>query len=224
MNLAFVCVGAGRGVRFGGDKLVEKLGRRTVLETAIVALQRAEPTALTVVVVENSKVESWRDFLSPEFPQVRVVGGGDRRQDSVRAGVLFAAQAGAEVVAVHDAVRPLVDEADVRAVIAALSGASGAILTSRIVDTVKRVDGDDTVVDTIPRERLRFALTPQVFRVSTLMEVWERSDLTRTWTDEAALLEAAGLRVRAVLARHPNPKVTTGADLQIVRAMVERAP
>ncbi|MEJ2582355.1 MAG: 2-C-methyl-D-erythritol 4-phosphate cytidylyltransferase, partial [Acidobacteriota bacterium] len=156
MNLAFVCVGAGRGVRFGGDKLVEKLGRRTVLETALVALQRAEPTALTVVVVENSKVESWRDFLAPEFPQVRVVGGGDRRQDSVREGVLFAAQAGAEVVAVHDAVRPLVDPSDVRAVIAALGGASGAILTSRIFDTVKRVDGDDTVVDTIPRERLRF--------------------------------------------------------------------
>jgi 2-C-methyl-D-erythritol 4-phosphate cytidylyltransferase len=112
----------------------------------------------------------------------------------------------------------------VRAVIAALGGASGAILTSRIFDTVKRVDGDDTVVDTIPRERLRFALTPQVFRVSTLMGVWERSDMARTWTDEAALLEAAGLQVRAVLARQPNPKVTTGADLQIVRAMVEQAP
>ncbi len=224
MNLAFVCVGGGRGVRFGGDKLVEKLGRQTVLETALVALHRAEPTALTVVVVENSKVASWRDFLSPEFPHVRVVAGGDRRQDSVREGVLFAAQAGAEVVAVHDAVRPLVDEADVRAVIAALGGVSGAILTSRIVDTVKRVDGDEKVVDTIPRERLRMALTPQVYRVSTLMEVWARSDMTRTWTDEAALLEAAGLPVRAVLARYPNPKVTTEADLQIVRAMVERAP
>jgi 2-C-methyl-D-erythritol 4-phosphate cytidylyltransferase len=220
MNLAFVCVGAGRGVRFGGDKLAELLGSRTVFATALGALAGAAPEALMVVVVGDARLEFWRDRLSPEFPQARFVGGGDRRQDSVRAGVLYAAQAGAEVVAVHDAARPLVDPADVQAVISAVGGAAGAILSARVSDTVKRVDGNDMVVDTLSRDRLRLALTPQVFQIATLIEIWQRADLKRVWTDEATLLESAGISVRSVLARHPNPKVTTEADLQVVRAMM----
>lgn len=220
MNLAFVCVGAGRGVRFGGDKLAELLGSRTVFATALDALARAVPEALMVVVVGDAMLEFWRDHLSPECPQARFVSGGDRRQDSVRAGVLYAAQAGAEVVAIHDAARPLVDPDDVEAVINAAGGFAGAILSARVSDTVKRVDGSEVVVETLSRDRLRSALTPQVFQISTLMEVWKRSDLKRVWTDEAALLESAGIPVRSVLARHPNPKVTTEADLQVVRAMM----
>jgi 2-C-methyl-D-erythritol 4-phosphate cytidylyltransferase len=220
MSLAFVCVGAGRGVRFGGDKLAEMLGSRTVFATALGGLSRAVPEAPMVVVVGDAMLEFWRDRLSPEFPQARFVVGGDRRQDSVRAGVVDAAQAGAEVVAVHDAARPLVNPSDVKAVIDGVGGVEGAILTGRVSDTVKRVDGNDMVVDTLYRDRLRFALTPQVFQVATLLEVWQRADLKRVWTDEAALLESAGVPVRSVLARHPNPKVTTEADLQVVRAMM----
>ena len=221
LNLAFVCVGAGRGVRFGSNKLAEMLGPQTVFAAAIGALARAVPEALMILVVEEGRLEFWRNVLSPDFPQARFIAGGDRRQDSVRAGVLYAAQAGAEVVAVHDAARPLVDPRDVEAVISALGGAAGAILTARVSDTVKKVDGNDMVVDTLSRERLRFALTPQVFRITTLIEVWQRADAQRVWTDEAALLEAVGIPVHTVLARHPNPKITTEADLQIARAMVE---
>jgi 2-C-methyl-D-erythritol 4-phosphate cytidylyltransferase len=221
MNLAFVCVGAGRGVRFGGDKLAEMLGSRTVFAMALSGLVRAVPAAPMVVVVGEARFDFWRDHLSQEFPQARFVVGGDRRQDSVRAGVLSAAQAGADVVAVHDAARPLVHPADVKAVIDAVGGAGGAILSARVSDTVKRVDGEDMVVDTVARDRLRFALTPQVFQVAILMEVWQRTDPGKLWTDEAALLESTGIRVRSVLARHPNPKVTTEADLQVVRAIME---
>jgi 2-C-methyl-D-erythritol 4-phosphate cytidylyltransferase len=85
---------------------------------------------------------------------------------------------------------------------------------------VKRVDGSDMVIDTLSRDRLRFALTPQVFQIATLLEVWQRADFKRVWTDEAALLESVGIPVRSVLARHPNPKVTTEADLRVLRAMV----
>ena len=223
MNLAFVCVGAGRGVRFGSDKLAGMLGPRTVFASALRALSKAAPEALMVVVVAETHLDFWRENLAPDFPQARYVGGGNRRQDSVRAGVLYAAQAGAEVVAVHDAARPLVDPRDVEAVISLLGGSAGAVLTARVSDTVKRVDGNEMVIDTVPRERLRLAQTPQVFRIATLMEVWQRADSSRVWTDEAALLESAGIPVRAVLARHPNPKVTTEADLLVVRAMVEPA-
>ena len=219
-KLAFVCVGAGRGVRFGGDKLAQNVRSKTVFAAAVDALVRSVPEALMVVVAGDTTLQFWRDHLSPQFPQARFVSGGDRRQDSVRAGVLFAAQAGADVVAIHDAARPLVDPEDVKAVIHAADGAAGAILVARISDTVKRVDGNGMVVDTIPRERLRSALTPQAFQIATLLEVWQRADFKRNWTDEAALLESAGIPVCSVLARHPNPKVTTKKDLEVVRAMM----
>jgi len=221
LNLAFVCVGAGRGVRFGSNKLAEMLGPQTVFAAAIGTLARAVPEALMIAVVEEARLEFWRNVLSPDFAQARFIAGGDRRQDSVRAGVLYAAQAGAEVVAVHDAARPLVDPRDVEAVIGALGGAAGAILTARVADTVKKVDGNDMVVDTLSRDRLRFALTPQVFRIATLIEVWQRADPQRVWTDEAALLESVGMPVHTVLARYPNPKITTAADLDVMRALVE---
>jgi 2-C-methyl-D-erythritol 4-phosphate cytidylyltransferase len=221
VDLAFVCVGAGRGVRFGSNKLAEMLGPQTVFAAAIGALARAIPEALMITVVEEGRLEFWRNVLSPDFPQARFIAGGDRRQDSVRAGVLYAAQAGAEIVAVHDAARSLVDPRDIEAVISALGSAAGAILTARVSDTVKKVDGNDMVVDTLSRDRLRFALTPQVFRITTLIEAWQRAAPERAWTDEAALLESAGIPVHTVLARHPNPKITTEADLRIMRAMVE---
>jgi 2-C-methyl-D-erythritol 4-phosphate cytidylyltransferase len=222
-KLCFVCVGAGRGVRFGGDKLAEMLNQKTVFATALGALALALPEALMIVVVSEAGLGFWRDSLSPDFPQARFVAGGARRQDSVRLGVMYAAQAGAEVVVVHDAARPLVDPRDVLAVVRALGGAEGAILVARLSDTVKRVDGDD-VTDTLPRDRLRLALTPQAFRVATLLEVWQRADPDRVWTDEAALLEWAGLPVRCILARYPNPKLTTAADLKVIRALAGSAP
>lgn len=174
-----------------------------------------------IVVVAEDRLGFWRDELASEFPGASYVAGGERRQDSVRVGVLAAAAEGAEVVAVHDAARPLVDPEDVRAVIDALDGVSGSVLVSRVNDTVKRIDVEEMVVETIARERLRLALTPQVLRVTALMEAWQQADPDQWWTDEAALLESVGMSVRAVLAHQPNPKVTTDADLRAMQAMVE---
>ena len=220
-RVGLVCVAAGRGERFGGDKLEAVLGGATVLETALGALRRACPEAPLVVVVPASAVSRWVGRLHASFPDAYVVPGGDRRQDSVRRGVEEAARRGADVVAVHDAARPMVDPADVRSTVQALEGVDAAILCEVVTDTVKRVDVDGLVTETIPRERLRRAQTPQVLRVEVLERAWEAVDESVEWTDEAALVEAAGGSVRTVLATHPNPKLTTPADLLVMRALAE---
>jgi len=221
MNLALVCVGGGSSSRFGGDKLAASLGRRCVFASAIAALTRAFPEAAMVVVVPGDRLPVWRDRLQPDFPEARLIAGGPRRQDSVRAGIELAVEGGADVVAVHDAARPLVHRDDVRAVVAGLGEASAAILSTRVTDTVKRADEDGMVVDTAPREELLFAQTPQVFRASVLMEAWRAVDPAREWTDESTLLEWAGFPVRCVVAKHPNPKLTTEADLELMRCLME---
>lgn len=216
-GLAFVCVGAGRGRRFGSDKVSEKLGGRTVLEISIVALRTAIPEAPVVAVVAPDTVEWWRQVLEPEFSEIRVVSGGTRRQDSVRRGVERAVEWGAEVVVIHDAARPLVHSDDICRLIDAMDGADAVILTAAVSDTVKRVDANGIIRETVDRGSLRLAQTPQAFRVAVLETAWRRQDWSREWSDEAALLEADGCEVRSIVADYPNPKLTTAGDLDLAR-------
>ncbi len=213
MRVALVCVGAGSGSRFGGDKLAQLLAGRPVLEWSLAALTASMPGAPLVVVVAAERLDSWRQRLGSAFPAARWVAGGVERQDSVRCGVEAVADLDVEAVCVHDAARPLVRPHDVRAVVAALAAADGAILCQRVADTVKRVDEAGVVLGTLPRATLRLALTPQVVRWGSYREAWRRVGEGGQWTDEAALLEAAGMTVRSVEARYPNPKLTTPEDL-----------
>lgn len=220
MNLALICVGGGRSERFGSDKLSEQVGDRTVLEASAEALQRAFPAAPLIVVVASERLEDWRQRLAQSMPEVRLVVGGSRRQDSVRAGVEAAVELSADVVAVHDAARPMVDSQDVKGVVWALGSSAGAVLCGRIADTVKRIDSDGFVDCTLPRDNLRLAQTPQVFRVSALLRAWQEVQDDQLWTDEAAMLESMGMPVRIVLAQRPNPKLTTEDDLRLIRALL----
>lgn len=221
VKLAVVCVAGGRGDRFGGDKLAERVAGRSILEHALAALRLAFPTPPLVVVVPAQRMDFWRAILSPSFPDAELIAGGTRRQDSVRAGVDAAVAADAEVVVVHDAARPAVDAEDAREVLRALGSAAGAVLCAPVDDTVKRVDGSGTVVETIDRSGLRLAQTPQVYRASALRQAWDEVDRSRVWTDESAMLESLAMAVRSVVARRPNPKLTTAADLHLIRLLLE---
>jgi 2-C-methyl-D-erythritol 4-phosphate cytidylyltransferase len=135
--------------------------------------------------------------------------------------VLAAAELGAEIVAVHDAARPLVDARDITGVVWALGDADAAILVAPVTDTVKRIGADGTVAETVDRRELRLAQTPQVFRIASLVRAWELAGLDGAWPDESSFLEQAGLRVRSVVAQHPNPKLTTESDLRLIRGLRE---
>jgi len=219
-NLAVVIAAAGRGVRFGSDKLAAPLGKTTVLQRSIEALRMALPAAPLVVVVDGDRVDHWRATLS----SCEVIGGGPRRQDSVRIGIESAAELGAEIVVVHDGARPLVHPDDVIRVIDALGDGVAAILCDGVSDTVKRVDGDNVVVETIDRDRLRLAQTPQVVRVAALRYAWKTQDPSHNFSDEASMIEAGGGEVRCVMAEHPNPKLTVSGDLDLLRMMEGKGP
>lgn len=219
MKLAVVCVGGGRGERFGGDKLASPLAGRTVLESSLTRLVTALPDVPLAVVLPRATLAGWRNRLAPHFPTALWTEGGARRQDSVRAGVEAVATTGADTVVVHDAARPLVDPADVLRVVKAAADADGAILCARVVDTVKRVDAGGIVLGTVARDELRLAQTPQVFRIAALRRAWAAVDAGHEATDESVLLEAAGLTVRTVVATRPNPKLTLPEDLAALQRL-----
>jgi 2-C-methyl-D-erythritol 4-phosphate cytidylyltransferase len=151
---------------------------------------------------------------------VLVVPGGAERQDSVAAG-LAALPPGVDLVLVHDAARALVPIDVVEAVVSALrDGAAAVVPVLPVSDTVKRVGIAGEVVATVPREDLRSVQTPQGFRRDVLAEAHRTA--AGSLTDDASLVEAAGVTVQTVLGSPEAFKVTTPFDLLVAEAVLAR--
>lgn len=218
-DIALVIVAAGSARRFGADKLQEPLVGGTVLEWAVRSVRAPFPSAPAILVVHPAQVDEMTSAWAPRG--VKVVAGGVRRQDSVRNGVQAADLGSDGVVLIHDGARPFVPADDVRAVQEAARRSGAAVLVAPIPDTVKRVDADGLVTETVPRKGLARALTPQGFRKGVLSGAWELIGEAE-WTDEAALVESVGGKVEAVNADARNVKVTTRRDLELLSTAFPR--
>src|SRR5262249_43974168 len=151
---------------------------------------------------------------------VLVVEGGERRQDSVAAGLAHL-QPETEIVAVHDGVRPFVPAQDIENVVQQAERTGAAILGVPIVETVKQVE-KDVVELTLTREHLVLAQTPQVFRTEILKEAFDRAQQDEYYgTDEASLVERLGRPVAVVRGSERNIKITRPTDLTLARAFLE---
>jgi 2-C-methyl-D-erythritol 4-phosphate cytidylyltransferase/2-C-methyl-D-erythritol 2,4-cyclodiphosphate synthase len=159
---------------------------------------------------------------SAHWQRLRITVGGTTRQQSVRAG-LSALPQEIELVLVHDAARPLVDRATI---LRCLEGAVryGAVIAAMPVkDTLKRVDDDGMITATVDRTQLWQAQTPQAARRPLLEQAFAKAEqIGFIGTDEAALLEAAGIPVRVVAGCERNSKITLREDLQVAEALLPK--
>ncbi len=232
MIVAALLVGAGRGERYraslrgaperGLPKALLPLEGRPLLVRAAEALAAAPEIERVVPVVAPevlADVERLAAVLRGVAKLAAPVAGGAERQDSVLNG-LAALPAGIELVAVHDAARPLVRTEDVRRVIREAARFGAAILAAPIADTVKRVR-DGRIVETPARSECFAAQTPQVFRVDWLREALAKAEADGIRaTDDAALVERLGVEVRVVVGPPTNLKITTAADLALAEALL----
>ena len=151
----------------------------------------------------------------------RVVPGGATRAESVKRGLMSIRAATAEIVAVHDGVRPFVTVEEINETVETARRDGAAILATPVTDTIKVVDGD-TVVETLARQHLRQALTPQCFRYDLLREAYDVADVTDpALTDESALVERLGHSVTIVDGSPRNIKITTPRDLLIAETFLK---
>ena len=153
----------------------------------------------------------------PEIGEVTLVTGGDRRQDSVAAGLR--AVNDADIVVIHDGARPLVTQTLIEEAVTAVErGADAAITAVPLSDTIKRTVGD--TIETVNRTDMWRSQTPQAFRTSVLMQAIERSSETgTTFTDEAMMVEMNGGRVAIVPGDERNIKLTVSTDAELVNAL-----
>lgn len=226
MNSAIIAA-AGAGIRMASDRPKQFLllaGTPVIFHT----LRAFEQCASIDEVVVVLPPEESAGFLSMagKFGLrkiARVVPGGATRAESVKRGLTSIRAATAEIVAVHDGVRPFVTADEIDSTVAAAQTDGAAILVAPVTDTVKQVS-DGSVVRTLDRAPLRRALTPQCFRYELLREAYQRADVSdSSLTDESVLVEQLGHRVTAIEGSPKNIKITTPEDLLIAEALLKQS-
>ncbi|HYC76554.1 MAG TPA: 2-C-methyl-D-erythritol 4-phosphate cytidylyltransferase, partial [Planctomycetota bacterium] len=222
---AAVIVGAGEGTRLGAGvrKAWVDVGGESLLERSARAFAGVPGVVERVLVVHPDDVDEVAHGavaarLRPCGP-FRVAPGGATRQASTLAGVRATSPSVRDVL-VHDAARPFVRPERIAALLAALASAPAALLASRVAATVKRAGDDGRVLETVPRDALRLAATPQGGRRELLLRLLENAERDGfVATDEASLFERAGVPPTLVDDDATNLKVTTPGDLLLARGL-----
>ena len=227
MGPALWCVvpAAGNSTRLEGQvaKQYRTLAGRPVIEHSLAALL-GHPSVRQVVVAVSAADTVFSTLACAKDPRVMAVTGGRERCHSVLAG-LRASGAGVEDwVLVHDAARPCLQAAELEALLAACEqDAVGGLLALPLADTLKREAAAGRVGETLPREGLWRALTPQMFRRGVLESALVAAiEAGRSPGDEAAAVEAAGLAPRLVQGSPLNLKITYAEDLDFAEAVLQR--
>ena len=221
MRVAAIIAAGGEGRRIGGavPKQLLDLAGRSMLERSVAAFAGHDRVAEVVVALPGSVLADPPPWLQSAGAHVRAVAGGARRQDSV-ANAFDAIDDRTSIVLIHDAARPFVSADLISRSIDAAVAHGAAIAAIPAHDTVKRVD-QDVIVETIPRESIFLAQTPQAFRTEILKEAIALGESGVDATDEAALAERAGYAVHIVESTAGNLKITTPDDLAEARRRVE---
>jgi 2-C-methyl-D-erythritol 4-phosphate cytidylyltransferase/2-C-methyl-D-erythritol 2,4-cyclodiphosphate synthase len=211
MKISAILVAGGTGTRFGGNtpKQVLNIAGKPVMRHAAEAL--APHVALLQPVGDAAVIGPALAGLS----HLPIVPGGAERQDSVRAGLEALAPHAPDIVLVHDAARPIIPAGTIEALLTALETHEGAIPAVPVSDTLKRGAGG-IIAETVSRQHLFRAQTPQAFKFSELLRLHSIAAFG-TATDDAALLEQAGLSVALVSGAEQNIKLTYAEDLSRVQ-------
>jgi len=225
MQLAAVIAAGGKGIRLGRNvrKQYLSLGSKPMLAHSVGLFAGHEAVSQIVVAIPEGDFISANGILSTYFPVelYQLVAGGATRQQSINKA-LEAIKGKPDLVAVHDAARPLASANLLNKLIEAALEDGAAVPVIPLADTAKQVDKKGMVISTPPRESLRLVQTPQVFRFSLIVEAYsnaERSGLEAT--DDSALIELLGKPVRTVEGELSNLKVTSALDLALATILFD---
>lgn len=222
MKVSAILVAAGGSRRMGFDKLAADLGGESVLVRSILAFEACPGIAEIRVVTNPEKFDGVTEAVTrlgiSKF--VETLPGGAERHLSVHAG-LERVGPDCDLVAVHDAARPLVTPAAISRCLSAASAVGAATLAHRVADTLKRGNAAGEVVEAVSREDLWAMETPQIFSATLLREAYAavlaRGEVV---TDEVSAVASIGHPVRLVENTEPNLKITVPGDLAVAAAIL----
>ena len=224
MNIALIAA-AGSGTRMASERPKQflQLAGIPIIVHTLKAFEQCDSIHEIIVILPSETSAEFLDVTSRYGLRkvAKVVPGGATRAESVKRGLLSVRAATAEIVAVHDGVRPFVTSEEISDTVHAARERDAAILVARATDTIKQVH-NDSVVKTLERSDLRRALTPQCFRYELLKRAYERVDVSDpSLTDESVLVERLGVEVAIIEGSSRNIKITTAEDLILAEALMK---
>lgn len=225
MFVSAIIAAGGRGERLGGDvfKQLRKLNGSTVLELSIKSFDESDCINEIVVVLPSELFDSPPDFLESTKTTIRVVKGGRKRHDSVKAGLEVVSEK-SDVVVIHDAARPFCTTDLIEKTVKEASISGAAIAAVPVFDTVKQIyrrEEVSVIGSTLNRDEIVLAQTPQAFRIGIIRDAIAQDQGKRETSDEAAIVERSGHEVHIVSGDPCNIKITTVSDLRRAKAMSE---
>jgi 2-C-methyl-D-erythritol 4-phosphate cytidylyltransferase len=224
-QFAVIFPAAGRSSRFGDSKqkkIYTDIDGRAVWLRAVEPFVNRDDVAQMILVISADDRELFerRYRASVAFMNITVIEGGAERADSI-ARALEIVDPTCDYVAIHDAARPCLSSESIDQVFEAAQRHGAALLATRVADTIKRVGDDHLITETVPRDGLYLAQTPQVFERNLILKAYaERSRAGANVTDDCQLVEAIGHPCAVVDGSPFNLKITTQADLRLAAAIL----
>ncbi len=227
-HFAVILAAAGKSSRFGDPfkkKVYANIGVKPLWMFAAEAFSKRSDVRQLILVIAPEDKELFNEKFAGNAAMlgIQTVVGGSHRAASVRNGLTAVADDN-ELVAIHDAARPCLADAWIDAVFTAASQSGAAILATPCHATLKRVDDARHITETVNRDRLWLAQTPQVFRTRLLQDAYAACPDPSSATDEASLVEALGHPVQVIEGSPLNVKVTTQADLRFAEQALKVIP
>ncbi|MBR0222884.1 MAG: 2-C-methyl-D-erythritol 4-phosphate cytidylyltransferase [Bacteroidales bacterium] len=216
-----VIVAGGQGVRMGADRPKQflEIDGKPILRHTIERFLDFDPAVELILVLPAAQKAWWRDYCRDTgfLERYTMVSGGITRFHSVQNALKYVGDAG--VVAVHDGVRPLIGRDLLARLFDAAEHCKAVIPVVPVVESVRRMEEEGEKSIPVCRDGLVLVQTPQLFAADVLKEAY-RQAFSTAFTDDASVVEAAGVRVHAVAGNRLNLKITTPDDLQIARALM----
>lgn len=217
-KVSAIIAAAGESRRMEGiDKVLAPLGGRPVLAHVLSAFDSCGLIDQIVLVVNEKSLEACRKLAGGLSTPIDVCVGGERRQDSVAAGLKQLKDC--DWVIIHDGARPLVTGKLIEDGLKAAKETGAAVAAVPVTDTIKVAGDDRTVLETPSRQNLWAVQTPQVFLPDILTKAYQQAKGEAT--DDAALAEQAGDKVKLYMGSYDNIKITTPQDLLIAEALIK---
>ena len=213
MGYSVIITAGGTSSRFGNtNKLLEKINGKEIIKYTVDAFVSAD--IKDIVICANTSIITPLSEIFMGYKSVRIIEGGSTRQESVYNGLQVV---NGDYVLIHDGARPMISSEIIKKTMAEVVEKKAVSVMTKTVDTIKKVDENGKIIETIDRSQLYNTQTPQAFEHSLIKEVHENYK-GQNFTDDAGMVEASGVDVYIVEGDYRNIKVTTQSDLVLAEA------
>ena len=216
MKFAVVVTAGGSSARYGKNKLLEKIDNKEVILHSIEAFLPFNPTQIVVSASKEFEPVLKELLNNNNLSFVQIVIGGATRQASVYNALKACDEP--DIVAIHDAARPLIKKEDIEKCLNKAIETKAAIVGVKAVDTIKQTDNNNKITSTPDRNHLWYVQTPQIFDYKIVMQAHKKFE-GQGFSDDAGLVEANGKDVYITEGSYSNIKITTKKDILLAQML-----